>query len=71
MARTRHHGDKAKEREFGRLWWWYRSEPKWWRKMFHTRPKRAANKRAIQRVMRGEYEQVWPVGNRKPHSYYW
>ena len=71
MSRTKHHGDKAKERVFGDLWWWYKSEPKWWNKAYHIKPRRAENKKLIHRVLRGDYEQTWPPGNRKPHAYYW
>lgn len=70
MSRTYHHGYKAKERKFGDHWWWYRSTPSWWNRMKHERPKRAENRRRIHRVMRGEYDQVWPL-SRKPHIYFW
>jgi hypothetical protein len=71
MARTRHHGDKAKQRKFGSIWHWYQSTPSAWNREFHTKPKRAENRRLIHRTLRGDHEQVWPLGNHKPHVYYW
>lgn len=71
MSRTYHHGDRAKLRLYGERWWWYRNEPKWWRKMYHTRPKRRENTRRCKDALHGIEEQVWPLGNRKPHVYYW
>ena len=71
MTRTSHHGDKAKERKFGDIWHWYKSTPSWWNRIHHTKRRRAENKRLAKKVTRGETEQVWPLGNRKPHEYFW
>ena len=43
MAHAWHHGRRAKQQRFGDLWWWYRQEPKWWRKLHKHVPRRAAN----------------------------
>lgn len=50
-----------------------RGAPKWWRKMFFTRPRRRENKRLckLAAVSHGPDRLVFPVGNRKPHAYYW
>lgn len=47
--------------------------PKWWRKLFMTRPRRRANKDACRRVLSGRAPDglVFPLGNCKPHKYYW
>lgn len=71
MSRTYHHGDKAKARQYGRNWRWFRATPSEWNRLHHTKPKRQQERRILHRVIRGEYEQVWPLGSRKPHVYYW
>lgn len=47
--------------------------PKWWRKLFMTRPKRRANKRVCHLILRGTDPDgiTPPLGNCKPHVYYW
>jgi len=52
---------------------WLTQTPKWWVKLFMTRPKRRANKRACIAVMKGEDPDglVCPTGNKKPHEYFW
>jgi len=49
------------------------SWPKWWDLTFHTRPKRAANRRLERAVVKGKDPDniAWPLGNHKPHKYYW
>ncbi|WCL55601.1 hypothetical protein [Gimibacter soli] len=44
-----------------------------WRNLFMTRPKRRKIKFLCLQVMRGcDAEAIaWPLGNRKPHIYYW
>ena len=73
MSRTRHHGDKAKARTYGRSWWWMRNYPKWWDHLRHTIPRRQAERQTVHRTLRdpdhGENE-VWPLDH-KPHQYYW
>jgi hypothetical protein len=47
--------------------------PKWWRKLYMTRPKRRDNKRICSLILRGTDPDgvVMPLGNCKPHEYYW
>lgn len=47
--------------------------PKWWRKLYMTRPRRRENRNLCHRILRGgEYDRlVFPLGNSKPHVYYW
>jgi hypothetical protein len=47
--------------------------PKWWRKLFMTRPRRRANKDACRFVIGGcdQDGHIFPLGNCKPHQYYW
>ncbi len=47
--------------------------PRSWRKLYMTRPRRRENKRLCWQVQRGaDYEGMsFPLGNRKPHIYYW
>lgn len=47
--------------------------PKWWRKLYMTRPRRRESDRLCRDVMRGIDldRMVWPLGNSKPHVYYW
>jgi len=47
--------------------------PKWWMKEFMNQPKRRTNKRICIAIMNGKDPDslVYPVGNRKPHYYYW
>lgn len=71
MSRTHHHGDKAKQRRFGDNWWWYRSTPSYWNRLFHHKPRRQRERIQLHRVMRGEIDQVWDVGGRRPHIYFW
>ena len=50
-----------------------RGTPKWWRKLYMTRPKRRENKRVCCLIVKraDPDEVVPPLGNRKPHVYYW
>ena len=47
--------------------------PKWWVKLFMTRPKRRQNKKLCIAIYKGEDPDslVYPLGNKKPHEYYW
>jgi hypothetical protein len=47
--------------------------PKWWRKLFMTRPRRHGNKHACRLILKGRDADglIWPLGNCKPHPYYW
>lgn len=47
--------------------------PKWWRKLFMTRPRRRANNALCRLVLGGSDPDglAFPLGNHKPHKYYW
>ncbi len=80
MSRTHRYRDRGSD---GKLQRKYRHRcrgvrfphgtPKWWRKLFMTRPRRRQNTAACRRILRGEDSDAveLPVGNRKPHEYYW
>ena len=52
---------------------WPRGTPRWWRKLYMTRPRRRENRLLCHQLARGADPDamVFPVGNRKPHFYYW
>ena len=48
--------------------------PAWWDLVFHTRPKRRKGKALTTKIVKGDVDPdaaVWPLGNHKPHRYYW
>ncbi|MFQ5545292.1 MAG: hypothetical protein ACE5FE_04855 [Acidiferrobacterales bacterium] len=47
--------------------------PKWWRKLFMTRPRRRENRRICRLILHGADTDglTPPPGNHKPHKYYW
>lgn len=47
--------------------------PKWWRKLFMMRPRRRGNKHTCHLILKGRDPDglVGPLGNCKPHEYYW
>jgi len=47
--------------------------PGWWVNLYMNRPKRRANKALCQKIASGTHpdEVIFPVGNHKPHVYYW
>lgn len=47
--------------------------PKWWRRLHMTRPRRHANAEYCARIIRGTDpdSMAFPLGNHKPHVYYW
>lgn len=53
--------------------YWLRQTPKWWRKLYMTKPKRRMNSKAVSSIRRGDDpdDMAYPLGNRKPHEYYW
>lgn len=51
-------------------WRWMSSWPKWWDKLYHTRPSRRKEKALLHDALRGDDPVDWPDG-RKPHKYYW
>lgn len=49
------------------------STPGWWVRLHMTRPQRYRARMCCHRVLIGEDPDgiVWPLGNHKPHEYYW
>ncbi|HEX7324976.1 MAG TPA: hypothetical protein VF292_06455 [Rhodanobacteraceae bacterium] len=47
--------------------------PKWWRRLFMTRPRRHANTACCARIVKGDEpgRMSFSLGSRKPHLYYW
>jgi hypothetical protein len=70
VSRTRHHGDKAKERTHGDSWRWLGNYPGWWDTMMHHKPRRQAERSIKHKILRGDEETLWPL-DKKPHIYYW
>lgn len=52
---------------------WGRSTPSWWTTLTMHRPQRRHEKALLHAVMRGSDPDgiTWPLGNHKPHNYYW
>lgn len=45
--------------------------PKWWDHVFHTKPRRAAERKAVHEAMKNpEKDVIFPLDH-KPHQYYW
>ena len=73
MARTFHHGGKAKSRKFGDDWRWLQSTPSSWIRQMMTRPQRQEVRRLIKRAIQlVDYDDapLFPLA-KKPHVYYW
>ncbi|MBU2249140.1 MAG: hypothetical protein KKD77_20505 [Gammaproteobacteria bacterium] len=72
MSRTKHHGDKAKERVFGKGWRWLDYTPGWWVRLFMTKPQRQRVRKLSEELKRlADLEDApeFPVA-KKPHNYY-
>jgi hypothetical protein len=69
MARTRHHGDKAKQQLFGKAWRWTSQTPRWWNRLYHHKPARRKERDRLTETLRGEEPTDWP-DHRKPHIYF-
>jgi len=68
MARTFHHGNKAKERHFGADWRW-QATPSWWIRAMMTRPQRQEVRRLVKRTMElADYEDA-PTAGGTPVKY--
>lgn len=54
-------------------WVWLHNWPKYWDILRHRRPRRRRNRLLEHKVLRGADpdDMVWPLGNTRPHSYYW
>lgn len=71
MSRTRHHGMKQKQRQFGENWWWMMNYPRSWDHLQHTKPRRAAERQSLHdAVKRPDHDVIHPLDH-KPHRYYW
>ncbi len=80
MSRTHRHRDRDAN---GRLLRKYRhpyhgvsfprGAPKWWRKLYMSRPRRRENRMLCRLVEKGVDSEalVFPLGNHKPHVYFW
>lgn len=75
MRRTKHHGEKAKQRAFGKGWRWLGQTPGWWVSLFMTRPQRRGARtweHEAARTPRAELDSMdQPPHGRKPHKYFW
>lgn len=76
MSRTHHHGwIKYKPWMKHRAgYYWASQTPGWWVRLFMNKPKRAAIHRLERKIEtdRADADSVtFPLGSRKPHSYYW
>jgi superoxide dismutase len=73
MSRTRHHGNKAKQRAFGDGWLWLQATPGWWVRVMMTRPqRRLASVWQRKAETSTDLELVGdPPSGRKPHHYFW
>ena len=52
----------------------YGKSPSEWNRLYHNAPKRRKNKRLCKKILDGYYDCdniSWPLGNSKPHVYYW
>jgi len=73
-AKDRDHYHRIRRKYTGQIsTFWLNKTPKWWLKMYMTRPKRRANKNVCIAIMQGTDPDgiVAPLGNAKPHEYYW
>jgi len=76
MSRTKHHGDKAKQRLFGNDWNWTSSKPSWWVRLMMGKPQRMRGRvwqRSIERsaIQSLDDAKEAPSIGRKPQIYYW
>ncbi len=80
MSRTHRYRDRGDDGKLPRKYRYPYSSvrfpsgtPKWWRKLYMTRPRRRQNKLACHSILHGEDPDtmVFPPGNHKPHEYYW
>ena len=53
---------------------WHNHHPRWWDIIHHTRRRRAAEHTIERKIIAGLVDPdgvAWPLGNSKPHEYYW
>ena len=54
--------------------YWLSHWPAWWDRVFHTRPQRRLGRKFERAILLDRIEAddaSWPLGNSKPHRYYW
>jgi hypothetical protein len=68
MSRTNHHGDKKKEKLFGKDWNWIRNKPKTWRKIMKHKKRRVKLKQALFNYDKDK-NNIFPLDT-KPWQYY-
>lgn len=52
--------------------YWMNCWPAWWDRVFHTRPKRVQTHALERKALHEDPDGVaWPLGNHKPHRYFW
>lgn len=51
----------------------HKQTPKWWMRAYMTRPKKLESRRLCRQILLGgDYDgMTFPLGNRKPHEFYW
>lgn len=54
-------------------WRSWKSTPSWWTNLHMTRPERRKNKKVCNDIIKGKNfdDMALPLGNNKPHEYYW
>jgi hypothetical protein len=73
MARTWHHTPiQRRDPDMLQYHLWFKNEPKWWRKIYKHRKRRAEWKSLRERIMQGADldSVVYPLDSR-PWIYYW
>ena len=74
-AKDRNDNGKIRRKYTSRTKWavHWNAAPKAWTNLYMTRPKRRITKHLCNRVVRDmDYDEVaFPLGNHKPHEYYW
>lgn len=75
MSRTRHHGDRQKQRRFGEDWRWLLATPGYWTREMMTVPQRRAVRdweRNTTKTPQSELDTLdLPPHGKKPHLYFW
>jgi hypothetical protein len=71
--RTSSSGRSLDKHDRAKYYNWMGNWPRWWDIVYHTRPKRAHNRMLLAKLRAGADPDsiAWPLGNHKPHSYYW
>lgn len=73
MSDTYHHGRYRKRQLYGNDWWgWLKNEPRWWRKAYKHRKRRAEWRHRQTQIMHGADldGMVYPK-DKQPWVYYW